>query len=297
MTNKKRSTVIGRGLSSLLENPNTDITSKSDVMGKYVVGSVADISVSQIEANPFQPRDQFDEIALEELAESIKTHGLIQPVTVRKLGFDKYQLITGERRFRAAQIAGLKEIPAYIRIADDEQMLEWALIENIHREDLNPIEIALSYQRLVDECKLTQAELSEKVNSKRSTVTNYLRLLKLPEIIQKALKEEQLSMGHARAIAGIEESERQLRIFNMIVDQGLSVREAEKLTKETATEKTKKPPHKTEVPYKVVEIKKILTDRFQTSVDIKYRNKGKGSIVISFKSDDELNKIIAKMKQ
>jgi len=224
MTNKKRSTVIGRGLSSLLENPDTDITSKSDVMGKYVVGSVAEISVSQIEANPFQPRDQFDEIALEELAESIKTHGLIQPVTVRKLGFDKYQLITGERRFRAAQIAGLKEIPAYIRIADDEQMLEWALIENIHREDLNPIEIALSYQRLVDECKLTQAELSEKVNSKRSTVTNYLRLLKLPEIIQKALKEEQLSMGHARAIAGIEEAERQLRIFNMIVDQGLSVR-------------------------------------------------------------------------
>jgi len=297
MTNKKRSTVIGRGLSSLLENPDTDITSKGDVMGKYVVGSVAEISVSQIEANPFQPRDRFDEIALDELTESIKTHGLIQPVTVRKLGFDRYQLITGERRFRAAQLAGLKEIPAYIRVTDDEQMLEWALIENIHREDLNPIEIALSYQRLVDECKLTQAELSEKVNSKRSTVTNYLRLLKLPELIQKALKEEQLSMGHARAIAGIEESERQLRIFNMIIGQGLSVRETEKLTKETAVEKTKKPQPKTEVPYKIVEIKKILTDRFQTSVDIKYRNKGKGSIVISFKSDDELNKIIARMKQ
>lgn len=165
MANKKRSSVIGRGLSSLLESPDTDITSKSDVMGNYVAGSVADISISQIEANPFQPRDQFDKIALDELAKSIKIHGLIQPVTLRKLGFDKYQLITGERRFRAAQMAGLKEIPAYIRIADDQQMLEWALVENIHREDLNPIDIALSYQRLVDECNLTQAELSEKVNS------------------------------------------------------------------------------------------------------------------------------------
>jgi len=288
---------MGRGLSSLLENPETDITSKSDVMGKYVAGSVADISISQIEANPFQPRDQFDEIALDELAESIKMHGLIQPVTLRKLGFDKYQLITGERRFRAAQIAGLSEIPAYIRIANDEEMLEWALIENIHREDLNPIEIALSYQRLVDECKLTQAQLSEKVNSKRTTVTNYLRLLKLPDMIQKALKEERLSMGHARAIAGIEEADRQMRIFNMIIDKDLSVREVEKLAKETAHEKTKKPKSKTEVPYKIVEIKKILVDRFQAPVDIKYRNKGKGSIVISFKSDDELNKIIARMKQ
>ncbi|HNW89956.1 MAG TPA: ParB/RepB/Spo0J family partition protein [Bacteroidales bacterium] len=297
MTNKKRSSVMGRGLSSLLENPETDITSKSDVMGKYVAGSVADISISQIEANPFQPRDQFDEIALDELAESIKMHGLIQPVTLRKLGFDKYQLITGERRFRAAQIAGLSEIPAYIRIANDEEMLEWALIENIHREDLNPIEIALSYQRLVDECKLTQAQLSEKVNSKRTTVTNYLRLLKLPDMIQKALKEERLSMGHARAIAGIEEADRQMRIFNMIIDKDLSVREVEKLAKETAHEKTKKPKSKTEVPYKIVEIKKILVDRFQAPVDIKYRNKGKGSIVISFKSDDELNKIIARMKQ
>lgn len=294
--NKKRSSVIGRGLSSLLENPETDITTKSDIMGKYVAGSVADISISQIEANPFQPRDQFDEIALEELSESIKLHGVIQPVTLRKLGFDKYQLITGERRFRAAQLAGLTEIPAYIRIADDEQMLEWALIENIHREDLNPIDIAISYQRLVDECKLTQTELSQKVNSKRSTVTNYLRLLKLPDLIQKALKDEKLSMGHARAIAGIEEQDRQIRIFNMIIEKDLSVREVEKLTKETAQEKNVKPKPKTEVPYKIVEIKKILTDRIQAPVDIKYRNKGKGSIVISFKSDDELNKIIARLK-
>jgi len=296
MTNKKRSSVMGRGLSSLLENPETDITTKSDLVGKYVAGAVSNINLAQIEVNPFQPRDQFDEIALDELAESIKMHGIIQPVTLRKLGFDKYQLITGERRFRAAQMAGLEEIPAYIRIADDEQMLEWALIENIHRVDLNPIDIALSYQRLVDECKLTQAELGQKVHSKRSTVTNYLRLLKLPDVIQKALKDEKLSMGHARAIAGIEDADRQIRIFNMIIDKELSVREVEKLTKETAQEKTAKPRVKAEVPYKIVEIKKILVDKIQAPIDIKYRNKGKGSIVISFKSDDELNKIISRLK-
>ena len=287
---------MGRGLSSLLESPETDITSKSDIMGKYVAGSVTNIKLEQIEANPFQPRDQFDETSLNELAESIKVHGLIQPVTLRKLGFDKYQLITGERRFRASQLAGLDEIPAYIRIADDEQMLEWALIENIHREDLNPLDIAVSYQRLVDECKLTQTELSEKVNSKRSTVTNYLRLLKLPDIIQKALKEEKISMGHARAVAGIDDHDKQIRIFNFILEKDLSVREVEKLVKESSLEKNKKVKVKTEIPYKIVEIKKILLDRFQAPVDIKYRNKGKGSIVISFKSDDELNKIIARLK-
>lgn len=296
MTTKKRSSVMGRGLSSLLESPETDITSKSDIMGKYVAGSVTNIKLEQIEANPFQPRDQFDETSLNELAESIKVHGLIQPVTLRKLGFDKYQLITGERRFRASQLAGLDEIPAYIRIADDEQMLEWALIENIHREDLNPLDIAVSYQRLVDECKLTQTELSEKVNSKRSTVTNYLRLLKLPDIIQKALKEEKISMGHARAVAGIDDHDKQLRIFNFILEKDLSVREVEKLVKESSLVKNKKVKVKTEIPYKIVEIKKILLDRFQAPVDIKYRNKGKGSIVISFKSDDELNKIIARLK-
>jgi len=296
MTTKKRSSVMGRGLSSLLESPETDITSKSDIMGKYVAGSVTNIKLEQIEANPFQPRDQFDETSLNELAESIKVHGLIHPVTLRKLGFDKYQLITGERRFRASQLAGLDEIPAYIRIADDEQMLEWALIENIHREDLNPLDIAVSYQRLVDECKLTQTELSEKVNSKRSTVTNYLRLLKLPDIIQKALKEEKISMGHARAVAGIDDHDKQIRIFNFILEKDLSVREVEKLVKESSLEKNKKVKVKTEIPYKIVEIKKILLDRFQAPVDIKYRNKGKGSIVISFKSDDELNKIIARLK-
>ena len=173
MTTKKRTSVIGRGLSSLLESPETDITSKSDLSGKYTVGSVSHILISQIEMNPFQPRVTFDDSTLQELAESIKLHGVIQPITLRKMGYDKYQLITGERRFRASIMAGLEDIPSFIRIADDEQMLEWALIENIHRENLNPIDIALSYQRLVEECNLTQEELSQKVNSKRTTVTNY----------------------------------------------------------------------------------------------------------------------------
>ncbi len=296
MTTKKRSSVIGRGLSSLLENPDTDITSKSDLSGKFVVGSVSQIKITQIEANPFQPRDIFDEESLQQLAESIKLHGVIQPVTVRKLGYDKYQLIAGERRFKATQLAGLEEIPAYIRVADDEQMLEWALIENIHRENLNPIDIALSYQRLVDECKLTQEELSLKVHSKRSTVTNYLRLLKLPDMVQKALKENQLTMGHARAIAAIDNVVKQNAIFKLIIEKDLSVREVEKLVKDSAPFPKLKTSYRPAMPPKFVEARKYLNEHFFQNVDIVYKNKGKGTIVITFNSDDEFNKIISKMK-
>ncbi len=296
MTNKKRSSVIGRGLSSLLESPETDITSKSDLSGKYVVGSVSSVLIAQIEVNPFQPRETFDEIALQELAESIELHGVIQPITLRKMGYDKYQLIAGERRLRASVRAGLTEIPSYIRVADDEQMLEWALIENIHRENLNPIDIAISYQRLVDECSLTQEQLSQKIHSKRTTVTNYLRLLKLPDFIQLALKEEKLTMGHARAIAAIEDAEKQLFIFNQIIENDLSVREVEKLAKQENLVVGKKVPVKLAMPPKIVELKKFLNEHFAANVDINYKNKGKGSIVISFKSDDELNKIIGKLK-
>ncbi|MCK9612808.1 MAG: ParB/RepB/Spo0J family partition protein [Bacteroidales bacterium] len=296
MSTKKRNSVIGRGLSSLLENPETDITSKSDVMGKYVAGAVTSIKLSQIEANPFQPRDVFDQTELQELAESLKIHGMIQPVTLRKLGFDKYQLITGERRFKAAQIAGMEEIPAYIRIADDEQMLEWALIENIHRKDLNPMEIAFSYQRLVEECNLTQEQLSQKVNSKRSTVTNYLRLLKLPEVIQKALKEEKLTMGHARAIAAMDDYKLQMQIFRMIIEKELSVRSVEKMVKDSSEKKHQKHETANEIPQKIHDAKKILSEKLHSPVDVKYNNKGKGKIVISFNSDDELNNIIEKLK-
>ena len=296
MTTKKRSSVIGRGLSSLLENPETDITSKSDLSGKFVVGSVSQIKITQIEANPFQPRDIFDEESLQQLAESIKLHGVIQPVTVRKLGYDKYQLIAGERRFKATQLAGLDEIPAYIRVADDEQMLEWALIENIHRENLNPIDIALSYQRLVDECKLTQEELSLKVQSKRSTVTNYLRLLKLPDMVQKALKEERLTMGHARAIAAIDNLDKQIAIFKLIIEKEISVREVERLVKESAPFPKLKTSYRQAMPPKFVEARKYLNEHFFQNVEINYKNKGKGSIVITFNSDDEFNKIISRMK-
>jgi ParB family chromosome partitioning protein len=296
MSTKKRNSVIGRGLSSLLENPETDITSKSDVMGKYVAGAVTSIKLSQIEANPFQPRDVFDQTELQELAESLKIHGMIQPVTLRKLGFDKYQLITGERRFKAAQIAGMEEIPAYIRIADDEQMLEWALIENIHRKDLNPMEIAFSYQRLVEECNLTQEQLSQKVNSKRSTVTNYLRLLKLPEVIQKALKEEKLTMGHARAIAAMDDYKLQMQIFRMIIEKELSVRSVEKMVKDSSEKKHQKHETANEIPQKIHDAKKILSEKLHSPVDVKYNNKGKGKIVISFNSDDELNNINEKLK-
>jgi ParB family transcriptional regulator, chromosome partitioning protein len=296
MTSKKRSSVIGRGLSSLLESPETDITSKSDLGGKYVVGSVSNILISQIESNPFQPRDNFDEIALNELAESIKLHGVIQPVTLRKIGYDKYQIIAGERRLKASILAGLEDIPSYIRIADDEQMLEWALIENIHRENLNPIDIALSYQRLVEECNLTQEQLSQKINSKRTTVTNYLRLLKLPDVIQKSLKEMKLTMGHARAIAAIEDVEKQLSIFNLILENELSVREVEKLAKKENHQANKKEIYKSAIPPKIVELKKYLNEHFSTDVDINYKNKGKGTIIIKFNSDEELNKIVGKLK-
>lgn len=296
MTTKKRSSVIGRGLSSLLENPETDITSKSNLSGNFVVGSVSNIRISQIEVNPFQPRESLDDVALQELAESIRQHGVLQPITLRKLGYDKYQLISGERRLKASIIAGLEDIPAYIRIADDEQMLEWALIENIHRENLNPIDIAISYQRLVEECNLTQEQLSQKINSKRTTVTNYLRLLKLPDFIQKSLKEDIITMGHARAIAAIEDSAKQLNIFNLIVENQLSVREVERLAKIENQGVKKKETYKTAVPPKIVELKKYLNHHFSVPVEIKYKNKGKGNIIINFSSDEELNKIIGRLK-
>ena len=202
MATKKR--VLGKGLSALLKNPNTDITSSnSNFESIQVVDSVSEISIDQIEVNPFQPRKEFDLDSLQELAISIKELGIIQPLTVRKLGYDKFQLISGERRFRASQIAKIKKVPVYIRIANDQAMLEMALVENIQREELNPVEIAQSYQRLIDECKLTQQKMSERIGKKRSTIANYLRLLKLPAEILVSLRDGNISMGHARALVNI----------------------------------------------------------------------------------------------
>lgn len=233
---------MGRGLDAILGSPETDITSK-DISGNYVVGAVAEIDINLIETNPFQPRTEFDETALNELAASIKEQGVIQPVTVRKLGYNKYQLISGERRLRASKLAGLSKIPVFIRVANDEQMLELALIENIHRENLNAIEVAISYQRLIAECNMTQEEVSEKVGKSRSAVANFLRLLKLPPEVQIAIRDGHITMGHARALINIEDKEQQLKLLQKIIEDELSVRETEEMAdkaKETSKDKRKR---------------------------------------------------------
>jgi len=225
---KPKKKALGRGLDAILQSPDTDITS-NDISGNYVVGAIAMMDVRIIETNPFQPRIEFDDLAIEELSKSIQEQGIIQPLTVRKLGYDRYQLIAGERRYRAAKRAGLTHVPAYIRVANDEQMLELALVENIHREDLNAIEIAISYNRLIEECQLTQDQLSEKVGKNRTTISNYIRLLKLPAELQIALKDDQISMGHARAIINIADDETKLRILKRIIVENLSVRQVEEM--------------------------------------------------------------------
>jgi len=293
MTQKKKA--LGRGLSAILESPDTDITSK-DISGNYVVGAIAELSIASIESNPFQPRDEFDEDALNQLADSIKGQGIIQPITVRKLGYDKYQLISGERRLKASQLAGLERIPAYIRVANDHQMLEMALVENIQRENLNAMEIAISYQRLMEECGLTQEKLSDRVGKKRSTITNYLRLLKLPPDLQLAIRDEKISMGHARALINIQDVNIQLGLLTKIIKEGLSVRDVERLVKSEKTmpgsEKTN--PAKTrEIPQKYTAIAQNIALNLNTKVQMKTNTKGSGSIVISFKSEEELDRIFA----
>ena len=291
-TNKKPA--LGRGLSALLENAKTDITTKQSGDGSPTVGSIAVIRIKDIETNPFQPRSNFEETALQELADSVKQHGIIQPITVRKLGYDKYQLISGERRFRASQLAGLTDIPAYIRVANDQAMLEMGLIENIQREDLDPIEISLSYKRLIDECNITQEQLSEKVNKQRSTVTNFLRLLKLPAVIQKAVRDKEISMGHARALLSIENEDKQLAIYAMAVENELSVRQVEDLAR---GEKLQFKPKTTRVEKPLTiedkQIAKKLEKIFSKSFDFKRNVKGAGSISLSFSNDTELEHILS----
>lgn len=288
--NKKRG--LGRGLDAILQSPETDITS-SDISGNYVAGAVAELNIDHIEANPFQPRTDFDEAALQELAESIKTQGVIQPVTVRKMGRDKYQLISGERRLRASKLAGLKTIPVFIRVANDEQMLEMALIENTHREGLNAIEIALSYQRLLEECQLSQEQLSEKVGKDRSTVTNFLRLLKLPPEVQVALRDDFISMGHARAIINIDDKTKQLIILKEIIDKDLSVRQVEELVRSFNTKSIKTKKQKNVLPLSFITQADNLSKSLNTKVKIDRNNKGKGSITINFKNDEDFERLIS----
>ncbi|PLW95886.1 MAG: chromosome partitioning protein ParB [Marinilabiliales bacterium] len=295
MTNSKhKKKALGRGLDAILSSPETDITS-TDISGGFVAGAIAEIAISKIEVNPFQPRTDFDQMELRELADSIKVQGVIQPVTVRKLGFDKYQLIAGERRLRASQMAGLDQIPAFIRVANDEQMLELALIENIHRKDLNAIEVAISYKRLIEECNLTQEKLSSRLGRNRSTITNYLRLLKLPPKVQIALRDELITMGHARALITVEDGVYQERLLDRIIDEDLSVRQIEQLVREKERPTSKKPETAviTDIPMKYQETPNALSRKFGTKVRLRRNNKGAGSIVIKFNSDDELDHIIS----
>ena len=297
MAEKKRA--LGKGLSALLKNPDTDITSAESIENSTkIVGSISELPLEQIEVNPFQPRTDFDEDALQELAISIKELGVIQPITVRKLGYDKFQLISGERRFRATQIAGLNSIPVYIRIANDQEMLEMALVENIQREQLNPVEVALSYQRLIDVCKLTQEKMSERVGKKRSTITNYLRLLKLPAEILSALKKEDISMGHARALINVNNTETQLNIFRDAVSNKFTVREIEQIVKDfgnTNYTKTSRNRTKSIPTFEHQKISNDLSHSLGKEVKLKVLKSGKGKVEIKFNSAEELDEIIKKI--
>jgi|LauGreDrversion4_2_1035121.scaffolds.fasta_scaffold02903_9 ParB family chromosome partitioning protein len=290
---------LGRGLSALLQDASTDITNNASNEAKPA-NSISEISISQIQANPFQPRTEFEEVALLELSESIKIHGVIQPITVRKMGYDSYQIISGERRTRASILAGLTKIPAYIRVANDQEMLEMALIENIQREELNPIEIGLSYKRLMEECSLKQDEVGDRVGKNRSTVTNYLRLLKLPDSVQLALKEGKISMGHARAIINVDDPKKQEWMLEQMLANELSVRSVENLVREESNKipeaKQAKVPAKPTKSENMVEYQKVLSDRFNTKISIKADDKGRGNIKIPFRSQAELQRILDLMQ-
>jgi ParB family chromosome partitioning protein len=294
MNNKRNA--LGKGLGALLTSPETDITTKTSGQSEAgSVGSISLLAIANIEANPFQPRTFFEEEALKELAASIQEMGLIQPVTVRKMGYDKYQLISGERRFRASQIAGLTEIPAYIRIANDQAMLEMALVENIQREELDAVEIALAYQRMLEELKLTQEEVSEKVAKKRSTVANYLRLLKLPPEIQLGIRSRKITMGHARALVNIDDPKLQLSLYNQILSSEMSVRQVEEAARNTKAAGGPEKPAAISVSQVIKSAEKMLHQRLEVPVDIKSSKDGKGQISIKFNSEFELNEILRKL--
>ena len=289
---------LGRGLSALLKDPENDIKSVSDKNADKVVGNIIELEIDAIEINPFQPRSNFNEESLKELATSIKELGVIQPITVRKLDFNKYQLISGERRLRASKLVGLTTVPAYIRIANDNESLVMALVENIQRHDLDPIEIALSYQRLIDEIQLTQEQMSERVGKKRSTIANYLRLLKLDPIIQTGIRDGFISMGHGRAIINIENQDVQADIYQKIVSQNLSVRDTEALVKNYQESLKPKPETKAKTAsFEIDETEKnTFNSYFGTKVDVKVAGNGKGKITIPFHSEEDFNRIIKLIK-
>jgi len=299
-SNPKKRSALGKGLGALLDNASTDITTSSASSG--LTGGVALLPITSIEANPFNPRTNFEQEALRELSESIGIHGIIQPLTVRKLGRDKYQLISGERRFRASQLAGLTEVPAYVRVANDQAMLEMALVENIQREDLNAIEVALSYQRLIDECDLTQDQLSQKIAKSRSSIANLLRLLKLPAELQLGVRDNLISMGHARALVSAGTEERQLELYRQVIDFQLSVREIEELIRTGESKSAIETTTVTKLaPAAVSSVQEVfrhhLSDKISSKVEIKKTAQGGGKIVINFSSEVDLNRIIELMNK
>jgi len=299
MNNKRNA--LGRGLSAILRNPKTDITDDR-TSEKNLVSNVNEIAIDDIQINPFQPRIDFEKEKIYELSESIKELGIIQPITVRKLGYNKYQLISGERRLRASKELNLKTIPSYIRIANDEQMLEMALVENIQRENLNPIEIAISFQRLIKECDLTQEECGNRLGKKRSTIANFLRLLKLPSEIQDGLKKEKISVGHARALITIKEKQNQLNIYQDIIENGFSVREVEQLAKDFSERnynykgKKKKIDSEDIIPFGHQKKLFDLSKNLNVDIQFKRNKKGSGKIIIPFSDDEKLSEIFNKLK-
>ena len=292
MAKATKKQALGRGLSALLKDPDNDINSTEDKNADKVVGNIVELDIESIEVNPFQPRTNFNEEPLRELASSIRELGVIQPITVRKLAFNKYQLVSGERRYRASRLIGLKTIPAYIRIADDQESLEMALVENIQRQDLDPIEIALSYQRLIDEINLTQEQMSERVGKKRSTIANYLRLLKLDPIIQTGIRDGFISMGHGRAMVNIESQIDQLEIYEKVISNKLSVRATEQLVKNlNGQQDDKKEESTSEMPKFIKKGIKDFSEYFGHKIDVKLAKNGSGKITIPFHSEEDFNRI------
>jgi ParB family chromosome partitioning protein len=295
MAKATKKQALGRGLSALLKDPENDIKSVEDKNADKVVGNIIELDLGSIDVNPFQPRTSFNDETLRELATSIKEVGVIQPITVRKLDFDNYQLVSGERRFRASKLAGLKTIPAYIRIANDQESLTMALVENIQRQDLDPIEIALSYQRLIDEISLTQEQLSDRVGKKRSTIANYLRLLKLDPIVQTGIRDGFISMGHGRALINIEDQQQQLDIYETIISKSLSVRDTEKIVRSlndnTEDSNTKVSSAHNQLPKHIAKGIKEFSDYFGAKIDVKVSGKGSGKLIIPFSSEEDFKRL------
>lgn len=289
MAKATKKQALGRGLSALLNDPKNDINTVSDKNADQLVGNVIELDLNCISVNPHQPRTNFDQTAIEELASSIKELGIIQPITVRKLKFNSYELVSGERRFRASKFAGLSSIPAYVRIANDQESLEMALVENIQRQDLDPIEIAQSYQRLIEEVNLTQEEMSKRVGKKRSTISNYLRLLNLDPLVQMGIRDGFISMGHGKAIINFEDPQQQIDLYNTIVSKKLSVRETEREVQRIKAGPSAKPA-KVDTPQEIKALSKALESQLNSKVKITYAS-GKGKIEIGFTSEEELNQI------